>query len=222
MFDLEGADKTAATNEGEDNSLNQLGDEEWSTEDAALEKKDNDKQEESKEEDGKKESRKEDSAVYQKRRYREQLKTAERRINELEKKLDQRTEPLTEDEQKEQQARDALRKLLREELQMLEGEKSRAEQEAEEQLSEELEEVLDEHPDFSEKEILDVCEELTVTPKKAVKILERERKGKKTPPTLPQPRKASTTVDEGKGEKPKTFEDAGRHIKELLRKGKVY
>lgn len=219
------ADKTAPNEEGFD-SFNQLGDEGWVSEDAALdETKEEETSEESTEEDSpEKSTKKEDSAVYQKRRYRQQLKAAEKRIEDLERKLDTNTQnrPLTEDEQREQQARDALRKILREELADLEGEKTRAEQQASAQLEEELDEVLDENPDFTEKEILDVCDDLTVSPRKAVAILKRERKNVKKPPTLPQPRKGSPEVKDSGEKSPKTFEEAGRHIKDLLKKGKVY
>lgn len=169
-----------------------------------------------------KKSNKESSAIIQKKKYREALRVANAKIKELEGKKDTQGQ-LTEEQKKELAAKEYLAKTIKEILNTTEKEKAEREAEALEKFEEEIEAVLEEHSDIKEKQIRDVCEELEVSPKQAVKIIQRESKLKgKEKPKMPQPKRARTEVDEDDSKKEKkrlTLDEINRNIKEKIRKG---
>ncbi len=183
-----------------------------------------DKEEDDEDEDENKDkkSKKPSSAVFQKRKYREKLNLALKEIEQLKAKKDTPA-GLTEEEKKEKNAKEYLAKTIKEIIKESQDEVSKKEADEQDALEEELDSVLEEHTDFTEKQILEVCEELGVSPRQAVKALERERKlGGKPKPKMPQPKRGDGSVkDDAKKDdgKPLTLESANRKIKELIKKG---
>ena len=86
-----------------------------------------------------------------------------------------------------------------------------------------MDEVLEANTDVTEKELIDLCEEMDVMPSQALKILRREQKaGAKPKPKLPRSSRGSGELaDEKKDEKaaPRTLDDINRFIKAGLKKG---
>jgi len=179
-----------------------------------------DKEDDKKSDKDKDEKKKDSSAIFQKQKYREKLKVALDRIKQLENKKDD-SGTLSDEEKKEKAANDFLVSKIREVLKEVETSKETQDREAEEEFQDELDDVLDEHTDLTEKQVLDVCEELDVSPKQAVKIIEREAKlNSKEKPKLPQPKRGSPTVkadEDKKSDKPKTFDDINRSLKKAIR-----
>lgn len=172
--------------------------------------------------DDDKKSKKKSSAVIQKQKYRAKLKEAEAEIERLKGKKADGT--ITDDERKEQQANEFLAKKIKEVLDDLKKSDEKAEEELEQELEDEMEEVLEDNTDITEEQILEVCDDLEVRPRQAVKIIKREMKLKgKAKPKLPQPKRGSSEVDEDDGDKkkgkPLTFENAARSIKDKIKKG---
>ncbi len=214
-------DKTSL-NEDDDADLEEEGDSFDSDEldfgdDSAKDKKDKDTE---KDKDGKE---KKSSAVIQKQKYRDKLKVALDRIKELETKKDTQGQ-LTDEQKKEQAANQFLADKIKEVLGDLKKQEVTSSQEEIEAFQEELDDVLEEHTDLTEKQVLDVCEELDVSPAQAVKIIEREAKLKgKEKPKLPQPRRGSPEIkkDDGKEKKSKSLDDVNRDIKKMIRDGSL-
>ncbi len=223
------ADKTAV-NEDDDKITDDLDDAFADDEDETVKDKDEDKdkskdksKDKDKDEDKDKKSKK-PSSVYQKQKFREKLKAATDEIKRLKDKSEK--SDLSADEKKEKAAQEYLAKAIRDEVKRLREEDAEKESEAEEAMQDELDEVLEEHSDLSEKQILDVCEELDVSPKQAVKIIERERKVKgKEKPKVPQAKRGSPEVDEKDDKKEKgkipTFEQINRALKAAIKKGDI-
>lgn len=221
-------DKTSK-NEDEDKIVDDLDDAFGDDEDETVKDKEGDEDKsksKDKDEDKDKDKKpsKKSSAVYQKQKFREKLKEATDEIKRLKEKSEK--SDLTADEKKEKQAQEYLAKAIRDEIKRIKDEESEKNSEAEEALQEELDAVLEEHTDLSEKQVLDVCEELEVSPRQAVKIIERERKFKgKEKPKIPQAKRGSPEVDEDKEKDKKgkipTFDEINRAIKAKLKKGEL-
>lgn len=208
--------------EFDDDLENAFGEEEDEFEDddaPAKEVKDDTKDKKEKSEKDKKKSP--PSAVFQKIKLREQLKEAKQKLALLEesKKEDKN---LSEEEKKELAARDYLEKTIKEIFEKVEAEKSNRTLQEQEDFEDELDEVVAES-DYSREDILDVCEELDISPLRALKVLERESKsGKKEKPKVPQPKRASPELKEDTPKKEGerlTFDSAARAIKEKMKKG---
>lgn len=169
----------------------------------------------------KKPEKKDSSAIVQKQKFREKLRAAEARIRELEK--GDKDGKLSDEDKKEKAANEFLAKKIKEVLTEIESEKESREAEIEGAFQEELDEVLDENTDITEKQILDMCEELEVKPKQALKIIKREAslKGKKDKPKMPDGKRGKGDIkdSDSKDKKPSTLDDVNRIIKEKIRKG---
>ena len=139
-----------------------------------------------------------DSFGEQKKKLRERALAAETHAEELENRLKQLEEKEKDTETSTSATDDekAAREYIRKEIIAVKEEEKKKEKIRQEQISrnfdKELEEVLDSNDDFSEKQILDICEEDEVTPKQAAKILKRlvKDKGSKKP-NMPEPKRGS-------------------------------
>ena len=179
------------------------------------EKKDNKKEDEDKEDS---------SAIIQKKKYREKLKTALEEINDLKRKYETKEKEgsMTDKDREEKAAKEFLANTIKDVLKESKKEQEEAEAKAEEELQDQIDEVLEKHTDIKEKQLLDVCEEFEVKPKVALKIIqEREKYKAKEKPNMPQPKRGGTDVKEEKAEKSKTKTpyESKRSIKEGLKKG---
>jgi len=166
-------------------------------------------------------SRRDTSAIHQKKKYRDELKKANDKIKELEGKSDKGS--LSDDEKREKAAAEFLTKKIEEVISKREAERSEREKHDEEAFQDELDEVLDENTDVTEEQLLEVCEELGVSPQQALRAIRREMKVKGKPkPKMPDNKRGSGEVDKREGkEKPKpgTLDEVNRIIKEGLKKG---
>ena len=219
------ADKTDK-NEGADDDDDTI-DNQWSDDDEDDEEDGNEDDDEGKDKKDEKKDDKSDakksSAIIQKQKYRAKLKEA---TEELKKYKDKEKDEggLSAEEKKEKQANEYLAKKIREVLKELDEEKTSSDSQAEEKFNDELEEILEDNSDVTEKQILDVCEELECSPKQALKVIRREAKLKgKKKPDVPNPKRGSAEVQDDdkkdeKGEKP-TFDSIARGLKEKIRKG---
>lgn len=205
------------------------GDEEVNDEDESKEEEESSgesEEEESESEEEKDDEKKSDnSAIYQKKRYRDLYQQSQEKIAELEKKLEGGTQ-LSAEEQKEKAAEEFLSAKIRDVLGQIDAEKQSAERQKTEAFQSEMEEVLDENEALTEKQVLEVTEELGVSPKQAVKIIERERKlTKRAKPNLPKEKragtKAETKSDDKKEKAPSTLDAANRKIKAMLGRGEL-
>jgi hypothetical protein len=180
---------------------------------------------EEKSDDKKKETESDDkSAIYQKKRYREQLRQARERIKELESEPKGKGGDLSEDQKRERAAEEFLVTKIRDVLGALEAEKSREQNQRTEAFQGELDDVLDENPNITEKQILELTEELSLSPKQALKVIERERKMvKREKPNVPKERRASTEVRKSESKdsssEPRTLDSISKRIKDALKKG---
>lgn len=217
------ADKTAKNEEEFDDDLQDAfsDDEDEVDQD---DDSDDDKEGDDKEK-GKKDEKKpkKSSAIIQKQKFREKLNKALDRIKELEGKKETQGQ-LTEEQKREKAADEFLVKKIREVMDKQESAKKEEERKAEELFQDELDEVLENSSDLTEKQIVDMCEELEISPKQAVKVIEREKKLNKgkDKPKIPNPKRGSAEVDtedDGKPKKPQTLDSANRNIKEKIRKG---
>lgn len=163
------------------------------------------------------------SAVAQKKKYREKYQAALKELEELKAQRGKETGTLTPEQQKEREANDFLEKKIRAVLENVSSSQREQELKAEKVFQEELNTVLEDNPKLDETKILDVCEELGISPKQAIKVIERESKLKTTKekPKLPKPTRASTTVDDTTkdGNKRLTLDEINRSIKDRIRKG---
>lgn len=171
----------------------------------------------------KKSEKKQSSAVIQKQKYREKLKAALKTIDELKGKKDTQGQ-LTDEQKKELAAEEYLAKTIKKVLGDIKHEEESSTQAEEEAFQEELDDILEDRTDLTEKQILDVCEELDVSPKQALKVIDREKKLKgKEKPKLPQSNrgKGDLKEDDDKGSKktPLSYEAANRSIKDKIKKG---
>lgn len=220
FFAAEDGDSSDKTEENEEDDGFES---DWGGDSDEDDDKEDDKDDEDKDkgEDGKKASK--SSAIIQKQKYRAELKVAKERIAELEQKRDG-GRALTETEKREKDAQEFLAKKIQEELDKRESKREAQERADVDAFTDELEEVLEDNTDISERQILDVCEELEITPLQALKVVRREAALKgKTKPNLPQARRGSGEVKDDKSdkkdEKPKGYDNLNRFIKDRIKKG---
>lgn len=232
----EGSDKTDDKNGDDDTFVDDLDKEfgEDDDDDGTFDDKKDDKKEDKKDDkDDKsdksdkdkkddKSSKPRSSAIIQKQKYREQLRDARAKIAELEgKKADGRS--LSEEEKKEQAANEFLVTKIKEVLGGIKEEEAKANESEEEAFQEELDDVLESDDNFTEEQLLDVCEEYDVPPKTALKILkDREKYKGKPKPVMPKSNKGSGKVEDTKSKdpnKPKTLDDVNREAKDKIRQG---
>lgn len=152
------------------------------------------------------------------------------KIQDLSDKLYKRKEEgktLSDEEKKELQAQEYIKKQAKEALKELQKEKESEDKTNSEAFEEELDEVLDENPSITEKELLDVCEEYEISPRKALKMLKRLSKDtdKKDRPKMPAPKRGTAEVkekDDPKKYEGKSFDERmsmiARESKEMVRK----
>lgn len=183
---------------------------------------DEDDKKSDKKDDKSKSDKKRSSAIVQKQKYREQLRKAQERIKELEGKKDD-GRSLSEEERKEKQANEFLVGKIRDVLKGLKEEEEKSELAEEESFQDELDEAL-ESTSFTEDQILDVCEELDISPSAAVKVLKREEKLKGKPkPKMPNNKRGTGDVKDTdkdkKDDKPKSFDEANREAKSKIKQG---
>lgn len=166
-----------------------------------------------------------DSAVYQKQKYREkyeqtqsELEAAKARLAELESKS-----ALSPEEAKEKQSKEFLANLIRETMAAEKSAQESRAREATRKFRDELDAALEGNPGIPEKRIVDLCEDLGVSPAQALKVVQREEKLKgPAKPSVPTPRRSSPEVkgpDAAAG--PKTLDAANRHIKDMIRRGEL-
>lgn len=142
---------------------------------------------------GEEKDEKKSSMFAQKKHWREKAKTFEKELTELKSQLAdkiQKKEHVSDDEA-ERKAQDYIDKRI--EMALEKREKDKIEKKVKEMsaFEAELEEVLEDNPDFTDKQILDICEEEDVTPKIAVKLLKRRPDGGKPKPKIPTPKSAN-------------------------------
>ncbi len=173
-----------------------------------------DSKKDKKEDKGKKSS---DSAIIQKQKYRDKVRKLEKDLKEL------REKPLANDEdKKERDARAYLAKTIKDVLKEMNSEEEERKEAEQEAFDEELDEILESTTDFTEKEIRDLCEELGVSPKRALVVLNREAKLKgKEKPKVPQPKRGSASVKDKEVPKAKGLDAVNKSLKELIRSGKL-
>ena len=134
------------------------------------------------------------SAIAQKKHWRERALKAEEKASTVEKLQNDLSElrslvkkPTDEQEAKAQEYIRAQARSVFEELQKA---KDGAEKKELDDFEKEVEEVLEANPDFSEEELLDAIEEYEVSPKTAIKILQRQESKKDGKPRMPKSHKA--------------------------------
>ena len=161
-----------------------------------------------------------ESALAQKKKWREKFLGTQDKIRELETKiqtLDNRGQP-TEDTQKELAAQKYIRDMARKEIEAYQKEK----EEREKQIEESFKEALDDArtgTEFTEEEVMDICEEYKVEPDVAVKILKRNAEEKPKKPKMPKPKAASPEVKEetsSEKDKGKSLYQIAQEIKKSL------
>ena len=168
------------------------------------------------------------SEIFQKRKWREKFLKSQGRIRELEleiaRKADQKKETQTED--KELNAQRYIREQARKEYENILAEQKANEDKALENFQTNLDSAIEDHPELTEDELLDVCEEYSVEPAVAAKILLKHKEGetRKKKPSLPKPKQASTEVSETESKsaelpkKRKTLYELAQEIKASLKK----
>jgi len=161
----------------------------------------------------------EKTAIIQKKRYRDRLTKAEEKLALIEK--DKPEGNLSDEQKKEKAAEEFLANRIKSVLTAIQNEEKSTSAAAQEEFDEEMEEVLDENEHLTEKDILKITKELDVTPRKALKIIERERKlSKREKPKLPKEKRAGTTVakkEDAVSDAKPTLDSIARRIKASLK-----
>ena len=212
----------------EDENVFEEGEEGASDETNTEDDKTSDETNEDESDDGKADKGDKDkrSAVFQKAKYRERFKAEREARRQTESKIEKLETELSELKKKPEDANqraalDLIRKEAREVAEELFASRDKSEKKALAEFEEELDSVLEENPDLSEERLLEIVEDLEVTPKIAARILKRETK-KPTKPKLPTPKRGSgetkdradTSKDKGKS----MFQIANEEIKKLKEK----
>lgn len=134
------------------------------------------------------------SAIAQKKYWREKAKTAEAKASKVEKLETELAELRNAVKKPEDDKEAAAQKYIREQAKSVYQEllKEREKQDAEEQkeFRDTINDLLEDNPDVSEEELLETIEEYEVTPKVALKILQRSAEKTTKKPKMPQQRKA--------------------------------
>lgn len=177
------------------------------------------------EEGEKKEDKKVDkSEVAQKIRYRDKYLKSQDKIRDLERRLEEkeRKGESTASDEKELAAQKYIREMARKEYEAIKAEETARAEVALETLQDQLDDVM-ESTDFTENEILDICEEYEVEPKVAVKILNKMKEEKPKKPSLPQAKRGTSEVkvksddETKKTDKKKSLFDIAQEIKRELK-----
>lgn len=155
------------------------------------------------------------TAIIQKQRYRDKLKKAEERLAQYEKKNEDGT--ATSSDEKERKAEEFLVGKIKDVLSQIEQEQKQNQEAKSEQFNDAVALILDENPSLDEKQLVDLTEELEVSPEQAAKILQREAKLKtRKKPNVPNEKRASTKVKKTQStdeKKPTSLSDVARRIK---------
>lgn len=164
---------------------------------------------------------KKSSAIVQKQKYRQLYKKTDKELKDLRKQLEEK-EAGGSDDAKAKQEREAkafIRGLIAEELEA----RASKDSEFQQQLDEELADLLEDNEDLTEKQILEVVEDLGVTPKQAVAAIRRYQgdggKGKKPKPNVPRGKRGGgggESDKDDKAKKPLTLEEASKLAKQRL------
>lgn len=174
------------------------------------------------EDDDEKKSDKSKSAIHQKRKFRDLYKKTDAELKKVQAQLAERaSDKGGEEGKKERDARNYLKGLIGEILDERDTTRSSKEVAEQEALDEELEGLLEDNEDLTEKKILEVVEELGISPTAAVKQIRREEKlVKKDKPNLPRSKRGGGEAESGgkdKKKSPTTLEEASRMAKESLK-----
>ena len=155
------------------------------------------------------------SEIAQKKHWREKAKLSSAKVKELEEELETlRSAVKKPTDEKEKAAQDYIREQARSVFTELRLEREKAEAKDLSNFEEELESVLDENPDVAEDELLDIIEDLDVSPAVALKIFKRDTEGKseKTKkPKLPVPKRGNPSGDKAKKD------DANKSLYDIAR-----
>ena len=140
------------------------------------------------------------SEIAQKKHWREKAQKSSQRVSELETELETLKSAVKKpDDEKEAAAQEYIRKQARQVFDELQKEKAKDEAKELADFEGKVQDILDENPDVSEEELLDTIEELEVEPAVALKILQRQPKGREEKkPRMPTARRASPDGDSGK------------------------
>ena len=162
------------------------------------------------------------SEVAQKIKYREKFQTAQARIDELEKQIQSSQKKGTPDadNEKELAAQRYIRNQALEAIKDYEQQKKADEDKALKKFQDQLDEVLEDNPDFTEQQLLDICEEFEVEPKIAIKILKKTSEQKTKKPSLPSSRRGSpegVTVEKAVDDSGKSLYHIAQEVKNALR-----
>ncbi len=166
------------------------------------------------------------SEIAQKIKYREKYLASQKRIRELEEENSKKTVPSADDEddKKEKAARDYIKKVSREEHLELLKERERKNELDVLEFNEELEIVLEENPDWTEEQIVDICEECKVSPKIAANIqkkLDKDKESKIKKPKLPDSKRGTgEIIEKKKDDSKKSIWDIANDIKRSLKSKK--
>lgn len=180
------------------------------------EKTSDDKEEEEKDKEEKDETKAE---IAQKKHWREKYKSLKQEFDELKTSL---TKEIKKDENisaddAEKKAQAYIDGRIEEILKKREARKEEEKRQKTSAFEEELDEVIEDNPDFTDKQILDVCEKLEITPKVAIKVLQLNKTADKKKPNMPSPKQASSDV-KVKEEERKTSGDFWKVTDRLLKK----
>lgn len=165
------------------------------------------------EDEGKTKSRR--SEIAQKKHWREKYQKTSTKVQELEEELEKLKGAVKKPEDdKERAAQEYIRKQAREVFEDLQKERQKAESNNLDQFETELDSVLEDNPDVTEEEILDIIEEMDVSPTVAMKIFKREssKQEKTKKPKMPTPKRGSSSQD--KDRKPN---DSNKSMWEIAR-----
>ena len=160
------------------------------------------------------------SEIAQKIKYRDKFLKEQARAKALEERLksqENKGQPVTPEQEKELAAQRYIREQARQEYRALKEEEEAEKEKATEAFKDRLDEAV-ESSDFTENQIMDICEEFDVEPEIAVKILSKvsEDKGK---PSIPKPKRGKAEVGEQKtDDSKKTMWSIAQEIKDSLKK----
>ena len=161
------------------------------------------------------------SEIAQKIKYREKFLKEQAKAKLLEERLKEsgtKGGPTSPEQEKELAAQRYIREQARSEYESILAEEKAKEEQAVEAFQEKLD-AATESSDFTENQIIDICEDFEVEPEVAVKILSKVSEDKRKP-SIPKPKrgKAEVSEDTPRDDSKKTMWSIAQEIKDSLRK----
>ena len=175
--------------------------------------KENEEEEDNEDED------EETSVVIQKKKWREKAKKTEEKLAKTEAQLAkaiEKKENVSEDEA-EKKAKDYIKGIVSSVIKDEKEKEKEQEQKEQEKFNTKLEEIIDDNPEYTKKELEEVCDELGCSPEQGIKVLKRQDKKSPRKPKMPVSKQPSGNSKKEDKEPETDMYKVAEQVKQKLR-----